>query len=1233
VSEPAENGAGPLLPPLGKLALQRGFLSEAQLKEALDEQSKAREEGRPVRPLGQVLIGQGALTAAQLAELNAALNPVPKHAPKTPVPVRPKAAPTTPGPVTPAPKAVPFGKYTLLRELGHGGKGVVWEAMDTVLNRKVALKLLKPEISQNDKEREVEEQRFLVEARLSAHLPKHPHIVSVYEAGDIDGKLYLSMELIPGQPMTRWRKTATPEAQVRLLRDVALAMDASHGNGVIHRDLKPQNILVDSGGQPHVTDFGLARMVGQKDDTKGNPAARVWGTPTYMSPEQARAGKAVDARSDVYALGVMLYEVLTGQAPFRGTATEVLEKVVHEPVPPVSSVVDPSLMTPLQRALEPVCMKALAKNPALRHPSARALADEITAGLEGGAARKKKILLIAGAAAAAVLLGVAVLLLAAGGSKEDPQALARKQGEDRRLREQVEAQERRALDAEEKLRRQEEEARAKEETLQRQRDAERRANEEAAALLKVEQIKAEEARRQAEERQRAAEAAARKAEDQLKQPAPPKPEAPAAVPAKPPPSPTPPPSPAPPRPPGPPPLVPTPPPAPTGEPSTLEDGTLHFEAEDFSGGEKPVAEVDYSDTTPGNSARAYRLHDVDIALENGVYYIFEAAPGEWLHYRFKGAGRLQIEIRYLSRNAAKIHFEVDGVDVTGPVTLPEPPQRRNWHTFTTVTSAIPEGMHDLRVVFDSGLYGLDYFRFRKFTPLPIPEAAKLREAEATIRDFFKAEYARKGPSDQVLLAKKLHDEASRNPDDRVVRYVCLTEAAEAAAQGGDVALAFSLIDELDHVYAVDGAALKLAALGTASKGARTPELQRAVAEAYLDLMEAAAEREDYDGALALQSKAESAARSAQSAGTLARIQARAKEISATREEYRQVKGALKTLEEKPDDPAANLAVGLYRCFLRGEWLRGLPLLAKGSDASLAALAKRELPPPTEAVEQVALGDGWREAGEKKIGTLKTRFLTRALHWYEKAHAGLTGLGRLKLDAQIESLYKSLGGQDTIRKGLVFWVEPGKDPLEPYREHISGSRPQNYGATVADSGARALSFAGRTQAGATFVEYPASEAARAVGDLGAVFVWVKADSFDPFAGIVDRGEARRGAQDVDDFALFIWRGQVVAWFHYPESRQFRYSSKGTLPGNRWVLCGFTWDSKNVTFYIDGKEDSTVPVAAGNLPPRRGTRFFVGSNPPGGHEEFKGLVGSVLVYNRALSSQEVMQLYLSTRARFK
>src|SRR5262249_6681900 len=159
------------------------------------------------------------------------------------------------------------------------------------------------------------------------NLPKHPHIVTVFDAGVIEGKRFIAMEFVQGQPMNR-RKRPGVENQIRLLRDVALAVDHAHKHGLIHRDLKPQNILVDERGEPHVTDFGLAMHAGQKADD--SEPGMVWGTPAYMSPEQTKRSSSLDARTDVYSLGVMLYEILAGRIPFQGASSkEILHKVVH----------------------------------------------------------------------------------------------------------------------------------------------------------------------------------------------------------------------------------------------------------------------------------------------------------------------------------------------------------------------------------------------------------------------------------------------------------------------------------------------------------------------------------------------------------------------------------------------------------------------------------------------------------------------------------------------------------------------------------------------------------------------------------------------------------------------------------------------------------------------------------------------------------------------------------------
>src|SRR5262245_4249580 len=222
--------------------------------------------------------------------------------------------------VTPGPPPLPsVPGYALLRELGRGGMGVVFLAQQLRLNRPVALKMPHAGLSAE------EWRRFRTEAEAAARL-SHPNIVQVHETGEHEGRPFLVMELIEGgslaQQLTQAPLAARPAAE--LLEKLARAVHYAHQRGVIHRDLKPSNVLLMTDGTPKVSDFGLARRLGESSSLGGEPSARtqtgaVLGTPSYMAPEQAAGqGKEAGPATDVYALGAILYECLTGQPPFRG---------------------------------------------------------------------------------------------------------------------------------------------------------------------------------------------------------------------------------------------------------------------------------------------------------------------------------------------------------------------------------------------------------------------------------------------------------------------------------------------------------------------------------------------------------------------------------------------------------------------------------------------------------------------------------------------------------------------------------------------------------------------------------------------------------------------------------------------------------------------------------------------------------------------------------------------------
>ncbi len=303
-----------------------------------------------------------------------------------------------------------FGDYELLGEMGRGGMGIVYKARQLSLHRVVALKLIAPEQLASPKAVE----RFHTEAETAARLD-HPNIVPIYETGERDGRHYFSMKLIEGQSLaqriadftlqqpapkrTRSRRRKEAETlgsgEVRLLTSAATSADKSairnrqsaianllaqvaeavhyaHQRGILHRDLKPGNILIDAAGSAHVSDFGLAKLV--EKDSSLTLSGEVLGTPAYMAPEQAagRVGE-ITVAADVYSLGVILYELLTGRPPFaRPTPVETLHAVLHEE-PPAPRSVDHSVA----RDLETICLKCLDGEPGRRYPSAQEFADEL----------------------------------------------------------------------------------------------------------------------------------------------------------------------------------------------------------------------------------------------------------------------------------------------------------------------------------------------------------------------------------------------------------------------------------------------------------------------------------------------------------------------------------------------------------------------------------------------------------------------------------------------------------------------------------------------------------------------------------------------------------------------------------------------------------------------------------------------------------------------------------------
>ena len=267
-----------------------------------------------------------------------------------------------------------IGKYSIQGEISKGGMGIVYRGLDPYIGRTVAIKTIRLDVLRQEGSREEALKRFLREAQAAGNL-SHPNIVTIYDVGEHEGLIYIAMEFIKGQSLEsllQQGRVFTLEEVIRLVGQIASALDYAHQKGIVHRDIKPANILVGEDLKVSIVDFGIART--STSTSTMTQAGVLLGTPRYMSPEQI-TGKKIDSRSDIFALGAILYEMLTRHNPFEGESiTTVIYKIMHTEPEPLQR-----FNNQLPSGLDAVVRKALARDPDARYRTCGELQADLQA--------------------------------------------------------------------------------------------------------------------------------------------------------------------------------------------------------------------------------------------------------------------------------------------------------------------------------------------------------------------------------------------------------------------------------------------------------------------------------------------------------------------------------------------------------------------------------------------------------------------------------------------------------------------------------------------------------------------------------------------------------------------------------------------------------------------------------------------------------------------------------------
>jgi predicted Ser/Thr protein kinase len=1006
------------------LLLKKGWVTPEQIKTAHDKKAEHAKAGKSIR-IGEALIELGMLKPEQVREALAEQGKVPMRCPNCKKTYNVKGLRAGTRAVCKACRTVLVAPETLTdvhaedtgtsiqhvlageavdpavvdmvpgyrieRCLGTGGMGVVYLARQKSLDRLVALKVLSKQLAADA----AYVKRFMAEARSAAKL-RHENIVAAVDSGESAGSYYFVMEYIEGETLesTIRRDGALPERRaLEIARQVACGLQHASAQGLIHRDIKPANVMITTTGVAKICDFGLARDV--HSDVTLTQAGMVHSSPAYASPEQCKALPTLDHRADMYSLGIVLFEMLTGQRPFKGetpSALFVLQVTQAAPSPK-------TINSAITAAANALVLRLLRKEPERRFKNYEELLasiDEVRQGPKATAptstrrsmvvpSKQSKTPWIAAAAVLAVLAVAAIWMIS--GKKPDPStagAGGEVGGEAGKALREAKAFEKAAQGRPAEYAA----VRARWKDLVEKYRGTPHHNLFAGPLVEFEARITEESEKLAD--RFVSEARSQQESGQVAD------------------------------------AVATLRGFPAGFQDTSGAGRVASKASEletllarqFEAGREEVATlVTTGKFNEANSKVAAIRAQVSYQGANGTEYLKPAYKEE-----LDAMGRRVEEEALMARRReaeARQKDEAARRPTPPPVPVPQPnpdPVAPKPRVEIKPPAPVPPAPTAQRTA--------------------VPDLNAQKDAEKLIREIYKADYGRTAPSDKSLLAKKLLKLAVETKDDPTGKFVLLREARDLAAAGGDEPTVTQAIDELVREYQVDARAMRESTLLVIGQAARTPEEMRSFVQLALKCADDALAVDDFEGAAKLAGSAAATARRLKDLALVTKADAKSRECEDWKARGAQYLKAKELLAKNPQNAEAAATVGQFLCFVKGSWAEGLEFLAKGTAGPAKDLAVKEAAPPSDGPGQISIGDGWWTLAEKETGPTRANLRRRAAYWYGMAVPQAVGLERLRLEKRIQEadpagapidLLKLMTSRDSIGPE---WTQSGNAFLSP-----------------------------------------------------------------------------------------------------------------------------------------------------------------------------------------------------------